>query len=281
MREGRPSTTACFVACGRGAAGLDPYAERLLPRALAPLARQRARRWLGPLVEIMGVRTRVIDEAASEAVREGITQVVVLGAGLCARAWRLSELAGSVVYEVDHPATQRYKRARLGGLAPRARDVRFVSVDFEKDDLGQALAAAGHDPGARTIWIWEGVTPYLRPAAIRSTLEAIRGRSAEASMLVLTYYTPPPDGGRGGLLAPARLLRWARLVLYAIGEPFRGLMTVPEMHRILVSTGFAVRSDHANSELAQGDHRPGRLTVVSQRVIKERIVVATAERADA
>src|SRR5690606_25810776 len=143
-----------------------------------------------PLVDLMRARTVAIDEAIEDGVSRGSVQLVVLGAGLCARAWRMRSLADTIVFEVDHPATQSYKRARVDALEPKAREVRFVGVDFERDDLGAALEKAGHDASARTTWVWEGVTPYLTPAAIASTLDAVRARSAEGSTLVMTYGTP-------------------------------------------------------------------------------------------
>jgi methyltransferase (TIGR00027 family) len=110
----------------------------------------------------MRVRTLAIDEAVLAAARDGIRQLVVLGADLCARAWRMEGLADTKVYEVDYPATQDYKRTRLGDLAPKARGVKFVGVDFETDDLKRALEAAGHERAAPTTWIWEGVTASER-----------------------------------------------------------------------------------------------------------------------
>src|SRR5262249_46565830 len=103
--------------------------------------------------QIMPARTIAVDEAVREARSP---QLVILGAGLDGRAWRMRELAETTVFEVDHPDTQREKRSRIGTLAQAARDVRFVPVDFTRDSLDEALAAAGHDPARPTTWIWEG-----------------------------------------------------------------------------------------------------------------------------
>lgn len=276
MAERRPSITASIVAFGRSLAGVDPVASRLVPFGLAQLARgfERGGAWLFPLADHMRVRTLAIDEQITEAARRGTKQLVVLGAGLCARAWRMPELGESIVYEVDRPSTQRYKRTRLEGLQPKAREVRFVSVDFEKDDLTKRLEEAGHDASARTTWIWEGVTPYLTPAAIAGTLAAIRARSANGSTLLITYGTPAKDRSEAD-----RLLIRGRIVLYglalpvlrAIGEPMHGLMSVKTMHRLLMANGFEVKEDSSFTELAR------RMALRRPHVlVGERLAVAVA-----
>ena len=80
--------------------------------------------------KMMVARTVAIDEAVRDAASP---QVVILGAGLDGRAWRMSELADVTVFEVDHPDSQREKRARAAPLKQAARDVRFVPVDFTRD----------------------------------------------------------------------------------------------------------------------------------------------------
>ena len=242
MREDRPSFTAAAVSAARALASIDPVASALLPWPFATALRavERASQrspWvlatcnaaLLGLVDHLELRTRAIDEAlrASRA-----TQVVILGAGLDARAWRMPELAGATVFEVDHAATQRYKRARTRGRAPLAKDVRFVPVDFERERLSDALAAAGQRRDERTFWIWEGVTPYLFPAAIRASLADIALRSATRSRLAVTYGTPM------GTSLGAGAVRVAQLSFRAIGEPLRGLMTTSAMKAELDRAGF-------------------------------------------
>src|SRR5262245_57489514 len=95
---------------------------------------------------MMALRTSTIDAAVRAAVASGTRQVVILGAGFDGRAWRMQELAGIRVFEVDHPATQAAKRSHLGTLPPTMANVEFVSVDFERESLDTALARAGHDP---------------------------------------------------------------------------------------------------------------------------------------
>jgi methyltransferase (TIGR00027 family) len=205
---------------------------------------------------MMVARTVAIDDAIRAAAHP---QVVLLGAGLDGRAWRMDELRDAVVYEVDHPDSQRAKRARLGGLTQRAREVRFVAVDFERDDLDAALAAAGHDATRPTIWVWEGVVMYLTVPDIHATLAIIARRSAPESEIA--YHAPSP------------LLLLVGLFVRRLGEPFRSTFTVDAMARTLHAYGFEVTSDESlpaisarlSAELAAGTRHMGHGRVVIGR----------------
>ena len=143
-------------------------------------------------------RTVAIDDAVSEWPA---AQVVILGAGLDGRAWRMPGLASVDVFEVDHPTSQRDKRDRVGELPSLARSLRFVPVDFTGDDLDGALASAGHEPATATTWIWEGVVPYLTPAEVGATALVVGGRSAPGSRLVVNYQAPALSARIGRRLA--------------------------------------------------------------------------------
>lgn len=249
MREGRASLTAMIVACARAAADVDPIAERLVPRpfgrAMRRLRGSRVARVMSlGLVTHLEHRTKRIDEVIE---RERPRQLVVLGAGLDARAWRMGALADTVVFEVDHPSTQADKRARIGEAELRAREVRFVGVDFERDDLGERLAASGHDAKTKTTWIWEGVTPYLTPDAIGATLDVVAARSAPGSAIVVTYV--PPD--HSGVLGPLRAA--VEPAFRILGEPLRGLMTPAEAAAVVEAHGMTVEEDDA--VVAHADRR--------------------------
>ena len=136
--------------------------------------------------ELMAPRTIAIDDAIRD---RSPAQIVVLGAGLDGRAWRMKELAAIDVFEVDHPASQGDKRQRVAALAPVARSIQFVPVDFGTDDLDAALETAGHE-GSATTWVWEGVVPYLTPAEVEATVRVVRGRSASGSRLIVNYQMP-------------------------------------------------------------------------------------------
>ena len=249
MREGHASRTAVLVCMGRAVGHKtgnvprfsDPTARELLPDdARARLdrfdpARQppglRARfydSYLRNQSKLMVARTVAIDDAVREAAQR---QLVILGAGLDGRAWRMGELRDVTVFEVDHPDSQRDKRARVARLTPASQDIRFVPVDFTRDSLDDALAKAGHDASRPTTWIWEGVVMYLTRGDIETTLGVIARRSAPGSRLVVTYHAPTP-------------MRWVvGLVVGRLGEPLRSVFRAGEMSALLVKHGFAVARD--------------------------------------
>lgn len=145
------------------------------------------------------VRTKLIDDAVVRAIGEGCRQVVLLGAGFDSRAYRLGALAAIAVFDVDQPAVHTAKRVRLAAShVPHDRVVFFVDVDFEADDLGVAVCAAGFDPGVPAVFVWEGVTYYLTEDAVDRTLGSIAEVSARGSRLVFTYMDRRiVDGGAG------------------------------------------------------------------------------------
>ena len=131
-------------------------------------------------------RKRFIDERLSDPLND-VDTVVVLGAGLDTRACRIARHSDMPVFEVDQHVNTERKAAvleRVLGATPPS--VRLVPLDFETEALMPALQAAGYRRDDRTFFIWEGVTQYLRPEAVRSTLDQLRG-AAPGSRLVFTY----------------------------------------------------------------------------------------------
>jgi methyltransferase (TIGR00027 family) len=208
--------------------------------------------------DMIGLRTRAIDNAVRDAIAAGARQLVILGAGYDGRAWRMSELAGVNVFEVDHPATQTAKRAHAGELPAPNGIVRFVPIDFERDSLDAVLRRAGHDRSSPTCWIWEGVVMYLTRDAMRATLADIARRSAAGSTLIVNYHT-----------AHRRLI--ARLLFRVIGEPQISAWTPEGMAADLSSVGFVVREDSGisdwNERFAKGQARV-------ERGVYMRVVIA-------
>lgn len=189
--------------------------------------------------EVLVPRSIAIDDAARERRH---SQVVILGAGLDGRAWRMPELADATVFEVDHPASQDDKRQRSAELTPVTQDLRFVPVDFARDALDTGLAEAGHDPAVPTTWIWEGVVSYLDRSDVLATMDVVRRLSAPGSRLIINYQAPSKSAaiGRFVLGAFSTLTRqdnfWA-------GEPTRSTWTSVDMGAVLAEHGFEVVSD--------------------------------------
>ncbi len=137
----------------------------------------------------IAVRTSFMDEVLRRCVEaEGISQVVILGAGFDSRSARLAQ-SGLRFFEVDHPATQEDKRARLAGLSGYPMEsTTFAGCDFESaGDPIAALVDAGLDPEGPTLVIWEGVTPYLSEEAVRTTATQIASGLHERSTVIFDY----------------------------------------------------------------------------------------------
>ena len=189
--------------------------------------------------EVLVPRTAAIDEAIRTHPHP---QLVILGAGLDSRSWRMPELATVDVTEIDHPASQDDKRDRVGDRTPLARTHRFQPADLAVDELGAALEAAGHDAATPTTWLWEGVVPYLRRADVVRTLRAIGERSVRGSTLIMNYQTPSWRA-RSGRLAAGLLARLGGAGAITAGEPWRTLLSPAEAMRLLRDAGFGVQVD--------------------------------------
>jgi methyltransferase (TIGR00027 family) len=196
--------------------------------------------------EVIVPRTVAIDEALREHPHP---QLVILGAGLDTRAWRLRELADVDVTELDHAASQRDKQERVGDRPTYARTHRFQPADLAVDDLSGALDAAGHDPEAPTTWLWEGVIPYLRRADVVRTLAAVAARSARGSTLVVNYQTPSLRA-RSGRVAAAVFARLGGAKTITAGEAWHTLLTPRDAVRLLADAGFGVQSDEDLATIA-------------------------------
>jgi methyltransferase (TIGR00027 family) len=200
MIEGQPSRTAMRAATHRavhqvldgGAVFTDPLAVPLLGLLPDELATHEA---AAPEHRRMRFficgRSRLAEDWLAEAVSGGLNQLVVLGAGLDSFAYRNPFGSRLSVFEVDHPATQAWKRERLAAACIAVPPwLRYVGVDFEREDLGACLAAAGYDAARPGFFMWLGVVPYLTRDAIAATLGFIAGLPGGAHV-VFDYADPP------------------------------------------------------------------------------------------
>jgi methyltransferase (TIGR00027 family) len=207
MHDDRPSETALAAAALRAAHRLydedpifdDALAEELTSATWREHLRTGAMR---DLVEELGLRRiqgqlvgrmRYLEDALEEAVTEGIGQYVLLGAGLDAFAWRRPELRERLhVIELDHPATQGYKKERLAELGRPIPDrVELVCVDFESTSIEAALEATAYDRSQRAFFSWMGVVGYLSRDAFESAIRDIASVAAPGSLLLFDYPIAP------------------------------------------------------------------------------------------
>ncbi|MGC3864326.1 class I SAM-dependent methyltransferase [Micromonospora chersina] len=187
--------------------------------------------------ELMAPRTIAIDEAIRA---HPSPQLVILGAGLDGRAWRMPELAGVAVFEVDQPATQQDKRERAAALS--GTPPRFVPVDFGRDRLAATLADHGHRADLATTWVWEGVVPYLTRAAVTATVADVAACSAPGSRLVVNFQSPATSTVLGRVVARLLTASTGRSSVWA-NEPWRSTWTSAAMTALLTRHGWTVTRD--------------------------------------
>lgn len=138
------------------------------------------------------VRERYCEDALADAVEIGASQYVVLGAGLNGFAYNGSRLASRVrVFEVDHPATQTWKRRRLGEIGvPEPENAVYIPIDFAADRLSERLLERGFDPNSSAVFAWTGISQYLDDNAINSTVREIRTIACSGSALAMQIILP-------------------------------------------------------------------------------------------
>jgi methyltransferase (TIGR00027 family) len=176
-------------------------------------------------------RQRYAEDVLADAVARGVDQLVVLGAGLDTFGYR-SPYQGLRVVELDHPATQAWKRERLAAASIRVPpSVTYAPTDFERDDLGTVLSAHV-EPDRPVLFWWLGVTPYLTVEAITSTLTALG--SLPHSAVVLDHAAPNPHA-----TPEARAWREARRRrVAALGEPWVSEFAPADLASLLGACGY-------------------------------------------
>jgi methyltransferase (TIGR00027 family) len=271
MEEGRPSFTAMAAAIDRAAHLMlddrpkifeDTFALALSGCADEAALRARLDARLAARAAIAGpdltraafnfarslvaVRARYVEDELTEAIKRGVSQYVILGAGLDSFAYRRPELVNTLrVFEVDHPATQAWKRARLHELnLAIPSNLVFVPLDFKQQSLIESLGLFGYRSDTPGLFSWLGVVPYLTHDAIFYTLRAVASM-ARGTDIIFDY--PPPaellDGeGR-------QLLEITTKAVAAQGEPFLTFFEPAALAEQVRELGFAEVWDLGAEEL--------------------------------
>jgi methyltransferase, putative, TIGR00027 family len=132
-------------------------------------------------------RTKYIDDSLQAAIKNGIGQVVILGAGLDTRPYRLPGRDQIKFFEVDMPSVQEYKKKKVENyLGSLPGNVVFIPIDFNIQTLDEVFTGKGLDFSKPVVYIWEGVTPYITEEAVSNTLRFI-SRNSPGSIVVFTY----------------------------------------------------------------------------------------------
>lgn len=190
-------------------------------------------------------RARYAEDRVAAAVAAGLRQAVILGAGLDTFAYR-NPHPDLRVFEVDHPATQAWKRQRLAGSGiDRPERLTFVPVDFETDTLSTRLDAAGFSRTDPAVFVWLGVVFYLTPDASRATLEYIAGQSAPVEVVFDYLQLAGTEEERAQMRARAHRAA-------AIGEPWFSYFTPEDIAAQLRTLGFTDVEDRSAADLVAG-----------------------------
>lgn len=226
MKRNQSSVSAQGIAVVRAIESAKPAGERIVDD---PYARQMVPGWMyrlvkffsdlgygerrGPgVMEFLVARDRYIDDFLQQCLDDGLEQLVILGAGLDSRPYRFPELkSGIKVFEVDHPASQATKLGKLKQIfGELPSHVTFVPIDFTEQDLAERLSAHSYDPALKTLFIWQGVTQYLNPQAVDSTLAFVKEHSGPGSKIIFDYMYTSLLGGAAGHGEIRNLRRYRR-----------------------------------------------------------------------
>jgi methyltransferase (TIGR00027 family) len=234
---------------------LDPFArdfsgstdEELLKTNEHPLAHMGRTQF--------ALRSRFAEDELTQAIGKGAEQYVILGAGLDSFAYRRPDLMRSLdVYEVDHPASQAWKRERLVDLRiPKPSGLHYTPIDFEHETLTQGLVAAGLDCSKATFSSWLGVTQYLTRDAVLRTLQEIASLSVNRSTLVSQFIPPASALSEGD----GQLVTTLAATSAHSGEPWLSYFTSTEMEDVLREAGFTAVT-HFGLEAAYDRYLRGR-----------------------
>jgi methyltransferase (TIGR00027 family) len=193
---------------------------------------------------IFVLRSRYTEDSLAEAVAGGISQYVLLGAGMDTFAYRQPSWAANLrIFEVDHPESQKVKRDHLAkrGISIPA-NLEFVPIDFEETSLAEGLAASSLDLHSSAFFSWLGVTQYLTNEAVDSTLRFILSMP-RGSQLLMEYVIPPDcwtadEAGFMGRIPP---------LAAEAGEPWLTYFRPDQVSDHLLKLGFS-RVSHLTPE---------------------------------
>ncbi len=257
MKRSQSSVTAQGIAFSRAMESQRPEGERI---CYDPYARTFVSRWLwitmrlfwgyaqrrSPGVyEYLASRTRYIDDTLSACLADGMKQLVILGAGFDSRAYRFEHLREQVkVFEVDHPATQAVKLAKVKQIFGSLPDyVTYVAIDFDTESLEKRLSECGYSERLKTLFIWEGVVFYITDEAIDSTLDFIAKHSSPGSSVIFDYIYTSAFAGSQKRTEVKSMQRYRGLT----GEGLRFSIDEGAIQAFLEQRGFCdvINADHS------------------------------------
>ena len=259
MKQDSPSLTAHKVAMMRAAHQLidnpkifeDPIALSIVgPQGNSEIhveTRKLKRRLHSYLRAIVVARSKFAEEELSVAIKRGVRQYVILGAGLDTFAYRNPYTTnGLEVFEVDYPATQEWKRRQLNAAKiPIPETLTFAPIDFESQSLAVQLQGAGFRTNEPSFFSWLGVTMYLTRETMMETMEYISSSTPSGSSIVFDYTIVPSSQNYLRRLVFHLLAR----KLARVGEPWQSFYDPNSLIMDLKSIGFAQAEDMSPEQI--------------------------------
>lgn len=200
-------------------------------------------------------RSRYTEDNLETAVKQGVRQYVILGAGMDTFAFRRPELLRQLqVFEVDHPATQAFKRHRLAELGwEHPAQLHFVPVDFAKESLVAAFKRSSYDPRTFSFFSWLGVTYYLTRDVVFDTLRSIADIAPAGSTIIFDYLDTDAFVPERAAIRVQRMQEVARRA----GEPMKAGFDPSTLAADLASIGLRLHENLSPSDI-EGRYFQGR-----------------------
>ena len=210
-------------------------------RITLPIARRR----VPGTYEYVIARTKFFDNVFKEALAENYPQIVILGAGYDTRPYRFEDcIEQSEIFELDVSTTQQIKKQFLRSSSISIpKQVHFVSINFNKEDLGEVLIEAGFKMNKRTLFIWEGVTEYLTPEAVDSTLGFISNNSGNT--VAFNYIYRSIVDGTSDYSGSKEIVK----ATSSSNEPYQFGIEEGKIEQFLNDRGFEIISHYTAEEL--------------------------------
>jgi methyltransferase (TIGR00027 family) len=256
MNTAQPSATATIMASHRAIEMLypeaeqvcrDPLAAAFLPPGWAAVLRDReqlkalmgekAKQFPGVNGAIVS-RVRFIDDVVEQTIADGMAQLVILGAGYDSRAYRIQTVEKQVtVFELDDPITQTDKLAKLeSAIGALPGHVRYIALDFATDALEARLAENGYDPDKKSLFVLEGLVPYLPADTFAGLLDFIGETNGAGHQVVFDYLPPSVIDGTCKWVEGRNM----RQEVLSHGETFRLGFDKDALEAFLMDKGFVV-----------------------------------------
>ena len=259
MEQNNPSLTAYKVAMMRATHQVldnpkvleDPIALRIIGTQdvseISSTSRKFKTKLQSYLRAIVVARSRFVEDELAVAVKRGIRQYIILGAGLDTFAYRNPYSSKSVrIFEVDHPVTQQWKRQQLHKAKISVpKTITFVPIDFENQQLANQLREAGFRTDEPSFFSWLGVTMYLNRETTMATMKYISSSTPSGSEIIFDYTTPPSSQN---FLRRFVFRLMARRVA-AVGEPWRSFFNPNSLIDDLKAIGFTHVQDITPEEI--------------------------------